>query len=802
MEQDGGPNPREPLRRAQAEEQRGSRAALKIFLGYAPGVGKTHAMLESARRLVAQQVDVLVGCVEPHGRPETSELAEGIEVLPRRAVLYRGTSLTEFDLDGALARRPRVLLLDELAHTNAPGSRHTKRWQDAIDLLEAGIDVHTTLNVQHIESLNDVVSQITGVRVRETVPDWMLARADEIELVNPPPEVLLVRLREGKVYFPDQAYIAADHFFRRGNLLALRELALRRAAEVLRQAREHEATPIAVGKQAHSRWRDFLKVSLVKELLRGSSGVKEHFITRDEVEQSSHGRTGPSRKQSDARGYALAALLVSIATVLASLVRAYISQADVVMIYLLTIMVVAYRWGRGPSMTAAALSVATYDFFFVPPFFTFAVEHSRHLLTFAMMFTVGLVISSLTSRLRREEREARMREARTAALYSLTGELAAVPDEEHAAEVTARHAAELFEGEAAMLLGDSTGALSIRGKSRADLSLTQEELAVVQWASDHGRMAGEGTDTLPGTHLTCAPLQAGSARLGVLALRLPSPGALHVESRNLLEAFVRQAAISIERARLAEEAKAAALRVRTEEMRSSLLSAVSHDLRTPLAAITGAGTALRDEGQRLRPEQREELFDTICTEAERLERLVGNILYMVRLESAGIVPKRDWVPLEEIVGSALARLDAKLGKRQVVLDIPQDLPLLSVDPVLFEQVFVNLIENAIKYAGRESPIEVRARTLEGTLEVEVADRGPGIPAGDEERVFEKFYRGSHAPGGGAGLGLSICRGILQAHAGSLAARNREDGGATFRMRVPLLEAPPSAVLVQDQEGTG
>ncbi len=889
-ETDDRPSPDALLQRVKAEEALGSRAVLKVFFGYAPGVGKTYTMLESAWRLRAQGVDVAVGFIETHGRSETAELLDGLEVLPRRRVTYRGAVLEEFDLDRALARHPAILLLDELAHTNVPGSRHAKRWQDALELLDAGITVHTTLNVQHIESLNDVVAQITTVRVRETVPDSVLERAEEIELVDLPPDDLLVRLREGKVYIPEQARRAIDHFFRRGNLLALRELTLRRAAErldedvrayrraheieatwpaaerilvcvgaspssariiraarriaaglrapwvaayveagdaysmtqadrerlqahlrlaeslggdvvrlsgshvsdeLLRYAHDHNVTRIVIGKPGHGRWRDLLRGSLVTRLTRGSGDIEIHFISGDEMPSPGGGPAPRPARRVEWRGIAWAGLLVGAVTILTWLGRAFLSQADVVMAYVLAIMITAFRFGQIPSVVAAGLSVLAYDFFFVQPLYGLDVEHTRHLLTFAMMFGVGLAISSLTSRLRRYGRAAREREERTAALYALTRELVTIRDEGQAAEVIAHQAAEVFGGEALVLLRQAEGSLRIGGRSHAGPDLDSDDAAVARWTAEHGRLAGPGTDTLPGAHLTCVPLQVGPETLGVLALHLPSLDVLEAEHRNFLEAFTRQAALSFERTRLAEAARAAALRARTEELRGTLLSAVSHDLRTPLAAITGAGTALREDRGRLADGQRAELYDTICTEADRMERLVTNILDTVRLESGGLVPKKEWVPLEEIVGSALARLETKLGDREVRLDLPETLPLLRVDPILFEQVIVNLIENALKYAGPGGPIEVEARSSESAVEVTVADRGPGLPPGDEERVFEKFYRGPTARGGGVGLGLPICRGIVQAHGGSLAAENRPGGGASFRIRLPLTDKPPS-----------
>ena len=862
---------------------------LKIFFGYAPGVGKTYTMLESARHLKAQGLDVVAGWVETHGREETAELLEDLESIPPCQISYRGTRQSDFDLDRALARHPQILLLDELAHTNAAGSRHRKRWQDVVELLEAGIEVHTTLNVQHVESLNDVVSQITFVRVRETVPDSMLERADEIELVDLPPDELLERLRAGKVYVPEQARTAVDHFFRRGNLLALRELTLRRAAEkidedvrayrqdydikttwpaaervlvcvgpspssakimrgarrmaaglrapwvavyvdapdafpmtptdrerlqghlrlaeslgaevvrlsghqvadeVLRYAREHNVTRIVIGKPTHSRWRDRLRGSLVSQIVRGSGDIEVHFIAGDTLPA----RDGPRPPRAPARvawlAYGASAVLVALATGVGMLARSWLSQADFVVMFLLVIMVVAFRYGRGPSVAAAALSVAAYDFFFVPPFYTFNVEHGRHLLTFAMMFTVGLVVARLATRLRRQEREAHTRESRTAALYSLSRELAAGQDEAEASEISAVHAARVFGGEAALLLLDASAALSIRGASHVGLRLSEEEHAVARWVTEHGRPAGRGTDTLPGSRVTCFPVHAGAALLGALAVATPSLDLLEVEHRGFLDAFVRQVALTIERVRLTEEAKVSTLRIRTEETRSALLGAVSHDLRTPLGAITGAGSALREDQGRLGPEQRLELCDTICTEAERMERLVGNILDMVRLESGGIVPKREWVPLEETIGAALSRLETRLGEREVRVDLPPTTPLLSVDPVLFEQVFVNLFENVIKHCDPDAPIEIAARVEGRTLEIEVADGGPGLPAGAEDQVFEKFYRGPGVRAGGVGLGLSICRGIVAAHDGTISAGNRASGGALFRITLPVPEAPP------------
>jgi two-component system sensor histidine kinase KdpD len=461
------------------------------------------------------------------------------------------------------------------------------------------------------------------------------------------------------------------------------------------------------------------------------------------------------------------------------------------MLYLLAILVASFRFGRGPAIAAAALSVATYDYFFVPPFYTLSVEHARHVMTFAMMFGLGLVVSNLAERLKRQQLQSRVREEHTAALYALSRELVGVPSAAGAAQIASRHAAAVFGGSATVLLCDRTGRLALPDAGEPTAQLGPAELDAARWANEHGRPAGAGTEIFPAAGVASIPLSVGLVPLGLLLLTRPAPGVMDSENRDFLEVFARQVAFGIERVRLAEEAEAATLRASSEAMRSSLLSAISHDLRSPLAAITGAGTALRDDAGRLGAEQRAELVDTICTEAERMERLIGNVLDMVRIESGGMAPRRDWVPLEEVVGSALLRLETKLKDREVRLDLPDGLPLVPVDPVLFEQVFVNLLDNAVKYTPAGSPIEIGARASENQLLIEVADRGPGIPPGEEERVFEKFYRGAHAGGGGVGLGLPICRGIVQAHGGSIVAKNRAGGGTLFRVRLPLDEAPPT-----------
>lgn len=912
------PDPDELLRRVQREEAEAKRGKLKIFFGFAPGVGKTYRMLQVARDLVSdQKLDVVVGIVETHKRTDTAALTLGLELLPRRRVEYRGRTLEELDLDAALQRKPRLLLVDELPHSNAPGSRHAKRWQDVLELLEHGIDVFTTMNVQHVESLNDVISQITRVQVRETVPDSVLDEADAIELVDIAPEELLQRLKEGKVYLPDQAQRAAEHFFQRGNLLALRELALRRTAQhvdedvleyrerhgvaatwpaserilvgvgpapssarlirtaarmaaglrcpwtavyvessplahlgeadrqrleahlrvaeslgatitripgarvsqaLLSHARKHNVTRILVGKPTHSRLLDRLRGSLLDEVVRGSGDIDVHVISAEEPDDAARTRASAASARHRPAGppaapghYAAAAALVVMTLLVTLGLHAALALPDLEMLFLLTVMTTAIWFGRGPSLLAAGLSVAGYDFFFVPPFQTFAVGDRRYLLTFCMMFGVGFVLSELTRRLRSQEQMALSREERTAVLYALSRDLAAADTPAKIGEVAARHAAAAFAARAVVLQpgaevpalaagsAGAAGSLVALAAVPPGTALEPREASVARWAFDHDELAGLGTDTLPGSASLCAPLGLGAAPLGVLALFPEQPAAFGIDQRAFLDVLCRQVAGALERVRLAEEARAAAVRAKTEEMRSSLLSAVSHDLRTPLASITGAATALRDDAK-LSEATREELVESICGEAERLERLVANLLDMTRLESGALSLKRDWVPVDELVSSALTRLEHKLGDRPVRVELPAELPLILVDPVLFEQLLVNLLENAAKYTPPHSPIEIAAHVRDGAVVLDVRDRGPGIAAGEEEKIFAKFFRGatpslaaSGTVAGGAGLGLPICRGIAEAHGGSIVAvpGDHGAGGAHFQVTVPTGGEPPA-----------
>jgi two-component system, OmpR family, sensor histidine kinase KdpD len=857
-----------------------SRPTLRLFLGYAPGVGKTCALLESGRRLREAGVDVVVGFVDTRGRPRVAELLEGLEILGPGSVSNAGPARAGLDIDAARTRRPRVLLLDRIERGNPPGSRHARSWQDIPELLDAGITVHATLDVFRLESLNDAVRRISGLRIEETVPDSVLERAGEIVLVDMPTQDLASR--------PAAGTAAADlPLLEPGALLALRALALRRAAEcvdadirafrrehraggmwpttemvmacvgpspssarvvraaaraadelhapwtavyvsapdavpmrdadrerlqahlrlseslgadvvrltgsmvseeLLRFARERTVTHLVLGRPARSRLRDLLRGSLVDALVSQGTGIEIHVVA-GEKEPPHPGRAARPILRAKPVGFAVAVALVAAITVGATFVRAFVPDTEIVMSYLLVIMVAAATYGLGPALVAAGLSVVAYDVFFIPPLLRLTVADARHLFTFAMMFIVGIAISGLTGRLRRQGVDARLRERRTASLYALVRELAASTTDDDAAGIASRHAAQAIAGEAVVLLRDGDGTLRVAGESEPGVGLTPAESAVARCAADTGRPAGMGTETHAEAVVVCLPIAAGQAVRGVLALRPKARAASDVEERGFLEALARQIALTIERIHLAGDARTAALRVRAEETRTSLLSAVSHDLRTPLAAITGAGSALRMEGGRLDRDRRRELIDTICDEAGRMDRLIGNILDMVRLEAGSTAARREWVPVEEIVGPALARMEDVLAARDVRVDLPDDLPLILVDPVLFEHLLFNLVDNAVKHTPPGVPIDLRAGVARGWIEIEVADRGPGLPPGGEEKVFEKFYRGPSPRGPGMGLGLAISRSIAQIHDGTLRAENRTGGGASFTVRLPIV-APP------------
>lgn len=900
------PDPDALLARVEREAAKAKRGRLKIFFGASAGVGKTYAMLEAARARQAEGVDVVVGLVETHGRKETAALLEGLEVLPTKVIDYRGTTLREFDLDAALERRPGLLLVDELAHSNAPGSRHAKRWQDIEELLEAGLNVYTTLNVQHLESLNDDVGQIAGVRIFETVPDTVFENADEVELVDLPPDELLLRLKEGKVYVPEQARHAAENFFRKGNLIALRELALRQTASqvdaqmrgyredhairevwqvgerilvcigpspmaerliragkrfavglradwlvayvetpelqrlpaakrdaVLRMlrlaeqlgaeavtltaaeistaildfARERNITKIVMGKPTRRGWKRWLLGSVVDTLIGEAHNINLYLLgsppseAKNDEQPTLFRRAPPPGLQRPAeprranlyRRYAYAVLVIVACTLIARLLYGAFDLANLVMVYLVGVIFVATRYGQGPSILASVLAVAGFDFLFVTPYYSLSVSDTQYLVTLLGMLAVAMVISHLMANVRYQARVASHRERRATVLYRMSRELSAARTEGEIVRIALRHLHAEFGSRNVILFPNAQGRIVHPRESPLGASLRGADLGVAQWVYDHNEMAGQGTQTLAGAKAVYFPLGTEDQAIGVLSLLPVNLRRIFLpEQRQLLETFLTQIAHALERVRLAEQARAAAVEMEAERLRNSLLSSISHDLRTPLAAIVGSASTLAESNEALGAQERQELGRAIVEEAVRMSHLIDNILDMARLDAGAVRLNRQWHVLEEIIGAALNRLESRLLGRAVTVRLPRDLPLVYVDAVMIEQVLVNLLENAAKYTPPASPIEISAERSAFTVTVSVADRGPGIPCGQEERLFQKFYRvQGEAAQSGVGLGLAICKAIVEAHGGWIRAKNRGTGGAIFSFSLPQEKAQPT-----------
>lgn len=889
MTRDGDrPDPEDLLSLANAEDGAG-KGRLKVFFGACAGVGKTYAMLRNAQELRAQGVDVVVGLVETNGRTETAALLAGLEVLPRKRVDYRGRVLEEFDVDAALARKPAVLLVDELAHSNVQGSRHPKRWQDVEELVAAGIEVHSTLNVQHLESINDVVNNITGVPVWETVPDRLFDASSEVVLVDLPPDDLLQRLREGKVYLPEQAERAAKNFFRKGNLVALRELALRRTADrvdddvrlyrretggtgiwqtrerllacigpapgsetVLRSAARmasalnaewhavYVETPALRAMSDAERGQVLERLRLAENLGAVTATVTEASVTQGITRYASRnnvtklvigrsgagpGRTrgardlahavtgelpgvdivvvagvpGPGQARSKARGkaphrwpplrrYALALAASAVTTLALYPLYDAIHQTNIAMLFLAALVPVAVYLGRGPATLAAVLNVLGFDVFFVDPRFSLAVADVQYLLTFAVMLTVGLLIARLTARLTFQASLASEREAQARDLYELARHLSAALTSEQVCRIVEQAVRAHTGADARIVLPDDNGRLH----APAGEPLPRLDLGAAQWSFDRERPAGANTDTLPGTPLHYLPLKAPMRVRGVLALALSEPRLLyHTGLRQQLDTIAALAAIALERVHFVAVAQQTLVTIESQRLRESLLSALSHDLRTPITAIAGIADALASEAAAPGATRHAELVAALRAQAQGMARLVANILDMARLESGNAAPLHpDWQSIEELVGSARHALADTLRGREVAVDIPGDLPLLHADGVLIERVLVNLLENAAKYVPPGQRIGVTASANDTHIEIKVWDEGPGLPPGDPDALFAKFVRGSReSPVAGVGLGLAICRAIVEAHGGAIHAANRPGGGACFTVRLPRKPMP-------------
>lgn len=885
------PDPDELLARLKEEERQEGRGRLKIFLGYVAGVGKTYAMLEAAHQRKQEGIDVVVGYIETHGRKETEVLLAGLELIPRRQEDYRGTSLTEMDLDAVLARHPQLALVDELAHTNTPASRHPKRFQDVEELLAAGIDVYTTVNIQHLESLNDVVQQITGVVVRETIPDRLVDEAYEIELVDLPTDELLQRLQEGKVYVSDQALRALEKFFRKGNLTALRELSLRRAAHrvdsqmvdymhtkaipgpwpagdrilvcisshpmgerlvragrrladdlnadwtvmfvetpghlrmpnenrlriqknlrlaeelgakvisvtsesvaevVIDYAREHNVTKIIAGKPQRPRWSEALRGgSVIDQIIRNSGKIDVYVVNEGaEVPQRAMPKGWLSHRP---WGRFLQSLgLVFLMTLAGFPLRQILDPANLVMLYLVAVIIAAVFLGRGPAIMASIISVFAFDFFFVDPRFKFTVNDTQYILTFIGLLVVGLIISNSAALLRDQVEVLQRRERQTQALNLLSRELTGAINLEQVMETVIRNVGEMFTREAVILL-PAEGKRLLKEASTPGFEMGETEMAVAEWAFKNGQPAGRGTDTLPAAEIRYIPLITARGIVGVLGIKpADSQSIFSLDQRMLMEGVVNVSALAIERASFADKAAQSEMLRMTEKLQTALLNSISHELRTPLASITGVLSSLAESERtsepsvKLDPATTLELIDSAAQQARRLNRLVENLLDMTRLESGALRLNREPADVQDLIGTVLSQAPDRLCDHPIMIDVPQDLPLVSLDAVLVAQVLANVLDNACKYSPAGSPIEVRARQRRDLVEVSIRDHGPGIPPGDIERIFDKFYRVQRQDAiAGTGLGLSICKGIIEAHGGTIWAEVCVDGGLTVTFALPL-----------------
>jgi two-component system sensor histidine kinase KdpD len=906
---DHRPDPDLLLAQVRQTEARAARGRLTIYFGANAGVGKTYSMLEAAQRRRAEGVDVVVGYVELHGRDETERLLAGLQQLPPLQMKFGNTTRREFDLDAALARKPQLLLVDELAHTNINGGdpppRHEKRWQDIEELLDAGIDVFTTVNVQHLESLSDVVWQITGVRQLETLPDRVFDQADEVKLVDIPPDELLQRMREGRVYVSQQAQRALENFFRKGNLIALRELALRKTAdrvdlamrdyrneksvrgswaarerllvavgpdaqaerlvragkraadrldaewlvvfvetpalqrlsefernrriavlrlaeslgaeaitlggssagaELLQYARTRNVTRIMAGASHRPRWRRMLRRSTTDVLLDGSRDCDVIVVARHgaaDAGASASAASAPDSVLSSGSSkrvwprYLLALVSTLVATALCWVFYGLypgLGQANLVMIYLLTTALVAVYGGRRAAILNSVLGVLAFDFMFVPPRFSFAVSDVQYLITFAIMLAVALIIGTLNANVRQQARIAGYRERRTALLYEMSRQLAMARGRDGMAEVAVRHVSQVFICRTVLLLADEHGQVVYPRASLLDVSFTGADLGVAQWVLDHRKPAGLGTDTLSGSAGLYLPLAGGERAFGVLAVLPQNPRRVTLpEQFRLLETFAAQIGLALERADFAAHAQAAEVRAETEAIRNSLLASISHDLRTPLATIAAGAATLAGNLEALNASDRALLASSVSEEATHMSERITTLLDLVRLETGAIRPRIEQYGLEDLVGSVLHRLEPRLRRHRVSIELPDSLPLLLVDGRLIEQVLENLLDNAGKYTPPGSLIRISAQRLSRQVEVSVEDNGPGLAELDPEILFEKFQRGApEGSVGGIGLGLAICRTILALHKGRIWAENRAPHGAAFRFTLPLPVNPPAS----------
>ena len=865
------PSPEALLKAARRE----ARGRLKIFLGAAPGVGKTFEMLEEGAAMLRSGIDVVAGIVETHGRAETEALVAPFEILPRRTIDHGTHELAEFDIDAMLARKPAVALIDEFAHTNAPGSRHPKRWQDIEELRDAGINVLTTLNIQHVESLNDVVAGFTRVRVRETVPDAILDDAD-IEVVDLPPDELIERLKAGKVYVPHEATRALGHFFSKSNLSALRELALRRAAQTVDRnlldhvessgergtwaagerivvgvgdqpgsealiratkrladmfhapwtavnvetprsstlgplARERmagalklatnlgatiatvparsvfeglcahiaetRATAVVIGKSRRSWWFQLRHGSVVDRLVRALDGVAVHVVPiadAPSLESELAARRAPA-----SRGIAAGVGLVAVTTAFAAGIQPLVGLNSVDLLYLLPVIATATFFGLRASLAASLAAALAYNFFFLPPIYTFTISDPQNVVTLLVLVAVAVVASQMTGRLKREATIGARTATENAALAAFGQRLAAVSDEPGTAAAVCEEVAKLLDCSTVLYARIALTPLAV-GASPPNPLIGPLDMAAVDWAFERGEVTGAGSGTLTASEWQFHPLKTALGVLGVLGMARQNGGdPVPADKRVLFTTLIGQAALAHERLKLEANAREVGALKQRDDLRATLLASIGHDLKTPLTAVVAAADALAAQ------HGASSTTVTLKAEARRLRRVFDDLVEMTRIESGALVVRREATDLTDAVAAAAQDLRAELSSHRLVLDVPPALPLVDADPRMLHHVLINLLGNAAKFAPSGTQITIRACRNPGMLKLAVLDEGPGLPPGAETRLFERFARvDGDDMTGGTGLGLAIVKGFADAMGLSVTAANREQGGAVFELVWP------------------
>lgn len=886
-EQNSRPDPDAILQALHKEEHQSQKAKLKIFFGMCAGVGKTYDMLKASHEQKSNGVDVVIGYIETHKRAETEALVSGLPIIPRKKVEYKGTSLEEMDLDAIIARKPAIVLVDELAHTNVPGSRHAKRYQDVLELLDNGINVYTTLNVQHLESRADAVAQITGSTIRETVPDSIFEQADEVELIDIPADELLIRLTEGKVYAPERSQQAIQNFFRKGNLTALREMSLRLTAErVDHQLRDYMQTQritgpwksrqrilLGISPSPHSvtliRWArrmaytmdaswigvyverstplsDSAKTQLAKNIKLVTELGGETIVTADEdiaqallrvanqqnatqilvgkpfshvpfrttlldqiIEKSGDldvyvvggGEEAKQSKrsfripalQSGFAQYGIAAGIIALVALLCHPFVSFLGYQTVGLILLLAVTLLPLSLGLGPVLLAAVLSALIWDFFFIPPRFTFAVAMAQDILMLLTYFTIAAVTGILTTRVRTRQKAVQQREERAMALYALTKDLSNARNQDDVANAAVTNIRKFFDSEIVIFLSKPDGDVLPEPHRASSLKVDPKESSVASWVYWNEKKAGKFTDTLPFAVATYYPISGPRYALGVIGVKTNKDKQLSLDQETLLQNFISQISATLEREQLNELTKKTIAIAESERLYKTLFDSLSHELRTPIAAILSASEGLLDGRTQHQPDVQHNLTGEIHTAAERLNRLVDNLLDMTRLESGRITPTLDWCDVNDLIHTSVRKVSKELSNHRIEIQSSPDMPLIKLDFGLIEQALTNILHNASLYTPADTLIEIHSFMEKENCVITIADNGPGFPPDALAHAFEKFYRVPGTKVGGTGLGLSIAKGFIEAHKGSLTVENKKTGGAKFTLRLPILRENKSTI---------